>query len=121
MVFSCRSAKKNSESVTSNDPVPEVPDIYDDMAGLPSQVPAYPDTIFYELPDSYVLKIFLTGDEFTHQAKTVDGYLLLLNDTGYYEYVITYHEGIPQLSGIIARNPEDRTEDVWQILNTLND
>lgn len=121
MVFSCRSTKKNSEIVLSDNEVLEVPDIYDDLDGLPSQVPAFPDTIFYELPDGYVLKIFLSGDEFNHQVKTVDGFPLLLNNDGFYEFAITDDEDNPQLSGIIARNPEDRTDDDWHLLNSMND
>jgi len=118
-IFSaCKTSRKVAED--KDDPkaseVVPVPDIYDE---LPRPVPAYPDTIYYELPDNYILKIFLRGDEHHHIALTVDGYRLLMNDDGFYEYAVLSHEGKPVPSGIIARNPGDRTDKDWEFLNYL--
>lgn len=120
----CKSSRNTpqKDQLTPNAPVtPPVTDISDEM---PSKVPAYPDTIWYKLPDDYVLRIFLRGDEHSHIALTVDGYQLVMNPEGFYEYVIKDDQGLPQATGVIARNPEDRTEEDWRILrgvtNILN-
>ncbi len=87
----------------------------------PKGVIAYQDTIKYEMPDEYVLLIFLRGDEHGHIAKTVDGYLLKMNDEGYYEYAMKDKHGNFISTGIIARNAKDRTEEVDNFLESLLD
>ncbi|MFW5687319.1 MAG: hypothetical protein ACOCXV_00165 [Bacteroidota bacterium] len=111
---SCRS-KQNVPSTpqTQNPPVPPVPDINDD---LPGGVPAMPGTIEYKLPDGYILLITIQGDEHEHIAKTADGFRIIMNPDGYYEYAIYDDQGLPQPTGIVARNPEDRTKEEWRII-----
>lgn len=116
LIFSCRTTKTHSYNSEQDNSAPPVPEIYDE---LPIGVPAFPDTIHYELPDGYILKLFLEGDEHYHLAKTVDGFVILMNPEGFYEYAIYDDQGLPQPSGIIARNAEDRTEDEWRILNSI--
>lgn len=116
LVFSCRTSKTQTDDTEKDNGAPPVPEIYDE---LPIGVPAFPDTIHYELPDGYILKLFLKGDEHYHLAKTIDNFLILMNPDGFYEYAIYDGQGLPQPSGIIARNAEDRTDDDWRILNSI--
>ncbi|MFO7874767.1 MAG: hypothetical protein R6U62_09820 [Bacteroidales bacterium] len=87
----------------------------------PTTVPAYPGTIHYELPDGYVLRIRLEGDEHGHVAKTPDGYYLLMNDEGFYEYAFKNQDNEMVSTDIRARNQEDRTGEEQQLLNQLTD
>ncbi len=85
---------------------------------LPMKVPAYPGLIHYELPDGYILEIYLQGDEHQHTARTFDGYYLLMNDQGYYEYAGWDASGELVSSGIIARNPAERSQEAIDYLNS---
>ncbi|MFN3556925.1 MAG: hypothetical protein ACK4VN_13275 [Bacteroidales bacterium] len=110
----CRSKREAPAQPPATPQVPPVPDIMEDM---PSRVPAYPDTIWYELPDGYILRIFLRGDEHFHIALTADGFPLVMNPEGFYEYTFRDDQGLPQSTGIIARNPEDRSDEDWRVIN----
>lgn len=90
-----------------------------DPGDQPETVPATPDTIHYRLPDDYELRIFLRGDEYNHIAMTVDGYLLTMNNDGFYEYAIRDEDGTLLTTGMIARNEEDRTEEIKQFLEAF--
>jgi hypothetical protein len=116
IIASCRTSRVYIENSDEDSSAPPVPAIYDE---LPSGVPAYPDIIHYELPDGYILRIFLEGDEHSHLAKTVDDFLILMNPEGFYEYAVYDDQGLPKPSGVIARNAEDRTDDDWVLLNGL--
>lgn len=85
----------------------------------PGKVMAYPGVISYRLPDDYLLDIYLKGDEFSHTVTTKDGYPLIMNPDGFYEYAIIKN-GRPEASGIIARNWEDRDDEVNKFLEKLN-
>jgi hypothetical protein len=80
-------------------------------------VPAYPHPITYQLPDNSTLTILLKGDEKVHWAQTVDGYSLLLNQEGYYEYAIKSATGAMVASGVRTRNIQDRNSE--EILFTM--
>ncbi len=86
---------------------------------LPMKVPAYPGLIHYELPDGYVLEIYLQGDEHQHTARTTDGYYLLMNERGYYEYANRNASGELISSGIIARNQADRSRETIDYLSSI--
>lgn len=92
---------------------------YEPKEESPARVMAYPDVISYRLPDDYLLNIYLRGDEYSHTATTKDGYLLIMNQDGFYEYAIK-KDGQLQNSGIVARNKEDRDEEVIDFLKTIN-
>jgi len=113
---SCQTPKKTTDNSEQDNGAPPVPEIYDE---LPFGAPAFPDTIHYELPDGYILKIFLEGDEHFHLAKTIDHFIIVMNHEGFYEYAAYDDQGLPQPTRIIARNPEDRTDDEWLILNSI--
>ncbi|MEI6899607.1 MAG: FISUMP domain-containing protein, partial [Bacteroidota bacterium] len=78
-------------------------------------VSAYPHPAQYTQPDGSRINILLHGDEFIHWATTVDGYTILNNSTGFYEYAILNQTGDLGFSGEQAKNPELRTmsEKAW--------
>jgi M6 family metalloprotease-like protein len=71
--------------------------------------PAHPYPVQYKLPDGSFITITLKGDEHVSWALSPDGYTLLVNLEGYYEYAAKDTGGELVLSGIRAHNPEDRT------------
>ncbi|TVQ14160.1 MAG: hypothetical protein EA361_08155 [Bacteroidetes bacterium] len=96
--------------------VPPVPDMYDQM---PMTETSRADQLNYRLPDGYILKIRVKNNARESIAETVDGFSIVLNPEGFYEYTIQDDQGLPQPTGIIARNPEDRTSEDWRILNSI--
>lgn len=92
--------------------------VFEPQTDLPARVPAYPNLIYYTLPDDYLLEIYLRGDEFAHTVTTKDGYLLVMNKDGFYEYAIKT-DGQLTPSGIIARNKEDRDDNTKDFLNAI--
>jgi M6 family metalloprotease-like protein/uncharacterized protein (TIGR02145 family) len=72
-------------------------------------VTASPKPIQYTQPDGSMLMILFYGDEFVHYATTVDGYTLLSNRDGFFEYAKTDTAGNLVLSGIRAREKADRS------------
>ncbi|HQP05176.1 MAG TPA: M6 family metalloprotease domain-containing protein, partial [Bacteroidales bacterium] len=71
-------------------------------------VPAKPGLIEFTQPDGSTLKIYLHGDEFVKWAETLDGYTLMFNSEGYYEYATRDLHGEMIPSGIVARDIEIR-------------
>ena len=92
---------------------------YEPQTKPPAGVPAYPNLISYRLPDDYLLEIYLKGDEFGHIITTKDGYLLMMNQDGFYEYAIKT-DGQMKLSGIIARNKKDRDKEAKEFLKSIH-
>jgi hypothetical protein len=88
-------------------------------ANMPQTAPAYPDVIHYEMPDGYVLNIILKGDEYAHTAFTADGFHLLMTEDGFYEYASTDRKGQLSSTGVVARNPADRTTEHKKLLDTI--
>jgi M6 family metalloprotease-like protein len=74
-------------------------------------VPACPYPIEQKQPDGSVITIMLKGDERVHWATSADGYTLLLNADGFYEYAQKTLSGDLELSGVRAHNPDKRTPD----------
>jgi M6 family metalloprotease-like protein len=72
-------------------------------------VPAYPYPIQYQLPDGTVITISLKGDEWVNWAASSDGYSLLLNANGFYEYAVKDEANDLVLSGIRSRNEKERS------------
>ena len=56
-------------------------------------VTAYPYPVDYKLPDGTTITIQLMGDEKVKWAETPDGFSILINDQGYYEYAILNNQG----------------------------
>ncbi len=78
-------------------------------------VTACPDPIVYTQPDGSRLTIVLHGDEYIHYAVTSDGYTIMTNAKGTYEYSTVDHTGRMVYSGIQANDPAKRnqTETAW--------
>lgn len=72
--------------------------------------PAYPDPIEFTQPDGSSITLKLKGDEHLHWAETIDGYTLLFNSHGFYEYATVNEYGDLVCSGRIARNESVRSK-----------
>jgi hypothetical protein len=75
----------------------------------PQRVIATPDTIYYRQPDGSELTIFLKGDEHTKRAFTIDGYLIIDNGKGFFEYAIENEKGVIVRTGKRAHNFMERS------------
>ncbi|MDR2805202.1 MAG: M6 family metalloprotease domain-containing protein [Dysgonamonadaceae bacterium] len=79
-------------------------------------VPACPHPVQYLLPDGSFITLTLKGDEDVDWAVSPDGYTLLVNETGYYEYAEKNAAGNIILSGVRANNQEKRTVQEMEFL-----
>ena len=70
---------------------------------------AYPYPVKTNQPDGTVLTVILHGDENLSWAKTIDGYTLLFNNEGVYEYAMLNSSGDLTLSGQKAHEIPERT------------
>ena len=85
-------------------------------------VPAYPHPIKFQLPDNTTITITLKGDENVSWATSEDGYTLLLNSEGYYEYAIKNENGDLTLSGFRAKDINERSsEEIFLVKNIEKD
>lgn len=82
-------------------------------------VKARPGISTVNQPGNYILQTRLLGDEFFSFRRTSDGYTLLKNAEGYFEYAVPDANNELKPSGIIARNPNDRTAQELIFLNTI--
>ncbi len=82
-------------------------------------VPARSNLIAYKLPDGTEIMVNLQGDEWTSWAVTPDGYTLLFNGEGYLEYAVKDPSGNLVLSGIRAKNSDQRTVAESDFLSNL--
>jgi M6 family metalloprotease-like protein len=80
-------------------------------------VPAYPNPIGYQLPDGSEITIQLRGDEWVSWAESSDGFTVLRNSEGFWEYAVRDEIGDLKLSGVRAYNQAERTVDVQIFLN----
>lgn len=90
-------------------------------------VPANPKPIKYRQPDGSIITIILKGDEIIHWATTTDGYTILPNSAGAYEYAKYDNNEKLILSGVQANDPNNRSaqelsflKNITQDLNTAN-
>jgi M6 family metalloprotease-like protein len=83
-------------------------------------VTAYPYPIEFTQPDKTVITILLKGDERVKWAQTSDGYTIMFNSTGVYEYAILNGDGDMVPSGIKANNVDSRLSDEVYFLETLS-
>ncbi len=70
---------------------------------------AYPYPVKVTQPDGTVVTIRLKGDEHVRWAETADGYSLLRNNKGAWEYAQTDDKGDMVCSGIMARDMNQRS------------
>jgi M6 family metalloprotease-like protein len=74
-----------------------------------SSVPAYPGIVQFLQSDGSLISIFLKGDEFVSWAETTDGYTLLFNNRGGYDYAVRGKNNLLEPSGLLAHNIPYRT------------
>ena len=82
-------------------------------------VPAYPNPINYTLPDGTEITIQLRGDEWLNWAETPDGFTLLRNSEGFFEYATLNELGDLALSGVRVNDMSRRTSGEQDFLHTL--
>ena len=80
---------------------------------------AYPGLIKFMQPDSSTIRIFLKGDEKVKWAETEDGYTILFNSKGFYEYAVANSESNIVLSGVLAKDIEKRTPNTKTLLSSV--
>lgn len=94
------------------------------LALLPASalaVPAYPGIIQAPQPDGSVLPIRLHGDEHHHYTSTTDGFMLLRNADGYYEYAQPAdRSSLPAPSGVRALPAPDRSPEQARWLASID-
>lgn len=83
-------------------------------------VPAYPNPIEFTQPDGKKITIILKGDEKIKWAQTLDGYSLLFNKEGYYEYAIINDKGDMVPSGVRVNDPSKQSNQEKSLLEKLN-
>ncbi|MEI7500752.1 MAG: M6 family metalloprotease domain-containing protein [Bacteroidota bacterium] len=71
-------------------------------------VTANPNPVEYLQPDGTTITILLHGDEFIHWVTTTDGYTIMTNQKGIYEYALIQGDGKMTFSGVQAHNAEIR-------------
>ncbi|MCX6249858.1 MAG: M6 family metalloprotease domain-containing protein [Bacteroidetes bacterium] len=85
------------------------------MADEARAVTAYSKPVRFKQPDGSELTLILHGDEFIHWKTTVDGFTIMTNAQGIYEYASLDKKGDLGFSGIKANDPGIRStsETAW--------
>jgi M6 family metalloprotease-like protein len=83
-------------------------------------IPAKSDQISYKQPDGSTISIVLKGDAAIHWAISDDGYTLLSNANGYYEYAKLDKNSNLVSSGIIASNSSSRKSGEISFLKSIS-
>jgi M6 family metalloprotease-like protein len=82
-------------------------------------VPAYPFPVEYKQPDGSIITIMLKGDEKVKWALTSDGYTILSQNDGYYEYAMKDEKGDLVRSGIKVSNANNRKGDELSFISKV--
>ncbi len=82
-------------------------------------VPANPNPVEITQPDGTKITVQLKGDEKIKWAQTLDGYSILFNKEGIYEYAVKNEKGDLVPSGVKVKMPEDQTIEEKSLLNKL--
>jgi len=82
-------------------------------------VPAYPNPINYTLPDGSQITIQLRGNEWINWAETLDGFTLLRNSEGFFEYATLNEQGDLILSGVRVYDMPRQASGNQDFLHTL--
>jgi M6 family metalloprotease-like protein len=83
-------------------------------------IPAKPGRISYQQPDGTIINIELKGDAAIHWAVSDDGYTLLSNANGYYEYAKLDANANLVSTGMVAKNAASRKSAEVAVLNTIS-
>lgn len=81
-------------------------------------IPADKTPITVTQSDGTTLTMKLVGDEFFHYNTTIDGYTVLMNASGAYEYARPLNDQLV-LSGVLAHDPGQRTMAEGQMLEQM--
>ena len=82
-------------------------------------IPAHRGMVQMPQPDGTLVTINLVGDEFYHFNTTADGYTVLFNESGAYEYA--RRDGMNLVStGVLAHDEGNRSADELALLSTLS-
>lgn len=105
LIFGCNTQKAGEKNIVSQSTR------YDTMHSnsKPQRVIAIADTIYYGQPDGSELTIFLKGDEHTKRAFTIDGYLIIDDGKGFFEYAMEDEKGVIARTGKRAHNFKERS------------
>ncbi len=82
-------------------------------------VPAYPYPIDHEQPNGQTITIELKGDEKVNWAETPDGYTILINKQGEYQYAIRNEAGDLVFSGVPVSSSANKSTEETNLLDTL--
>jgi len=82
-------------------------------------VPAYPHPIEFTQPDGSKITIRLKGDEKVRWAETMDGYSILFNKTGTYEYAVLDNENNMIPSGKQVKSESLKSAEEITFLSTI--
>lgn len=82
-------------------------------------VTAFPGKILFTQPNGDQVSIFLKGDEFIKYAHSEDGYTLLYDSAGFFNYAYLNHEGNLVPSVFHAKEVSNRTREEITFLNNL--
>ena len=88
------------------------------MAVVAHAVPAHPGMVTITQPDGNKVTVRLVGDEFFNYNCTSDGYTVVRNEQGDYEYA-TLNNGRLEPSGLLAHDMTARTADERQFLSVI--
>ncbi|MEI6555483.1 MAG: leucine-rich repeat protein [Paludibacter sp.] len=80
---------------------------------------AFPGLINFKQPDGSTIRIFLKGDEKAKWAETEDGYSIMTNSKGIYEYAVVQNISDMISSGVQAKNQEERSTDEIKMLSAV--
>jgi len=72
-------------------------------------IPADPNPIKFTQPDGSVVTILLKGDENIHWAESLDGYTLIGNGNGGWDYAVLNSSGDLTCSGFFAKEIRKRS------------
>lgn len=85
-----------------------------------SGVRAKPGIIEIEQPDGSFISGLLYGDERNHYATTDDGFLIIANKEGFFEYAVADSDGQPIASGVRANSFSKRSENEKLMLRKVD-
>ncbi|NOQ27531.1 MAG: M6 family metalloprotease domain-containing protein [Bacteroidales bacterium] len=85
-----------------------------------SAVSAYPYPVEITQADGTTIMVQLKGDEKVKWGETLDGYTILINNQGIYEYAIATSKGDLTLSGVTVNNINVRTPEELALLKTTS-
>ena len=70
--------------------------------------------------EHHFLECFIKGDEYFSTITTVDGFPLIENKNGKFEYATIDSRGKINSTGVLAKNKANRTEEEMSLLKTID-